>query len=190
MTIMKKIIGLLVWGSLLLTPLSFAHFHYKINAVATLQANEKKQLTAIEMSWLYDPTVSELMLKSGQSMDQLVKSIADDLVTLNNFTQLNFDGRRIVTGRVTQYHIEKMRRGNKDQIKFSFTLPLRSPLFIQGHTLSIIHTDSGASASIFYHNANNLLLGNTFKPPCQSRAPATQGFEVGEAPEVVRINCR
>lgn len=187
---MKKITWLFIWGSLLLTPLSFAHFHYKINAVATLQTNTKKQLTAIEMSWVYDPTVSELMLKSKQTMDELVKSIADDLVKLNNFTQLNFDGKHIVTTRVTQYHIEKIKRNNKDQIKFSFTLPLHSPLFIQGHTLSIVHTDPGASATIFYHNTNNLVLGNTFKPICQSRVQAIQGFEVGEAPEAVRINCQ
>jgi ABC-type uncharacterized transport system substrate-binding protein len=187
---MKKIIGLLLWGSLLLTPLSFAHFHYKISSVATLQANAKQQLNAIEIAWVYDPIVSEMMLKSGQNMDQLVKSIADDLVQLNNFTQLNFDGKRIVTGRVTQYHIEKIKRANKDLIKFSFTLPLRSPLFIQGHTLSIVHTDAGASASIFYHSANNLILGDTFKPLCQSSVRAIQGFEVGEAPEAVQISCR
>ncbi|MCK5896871.1 MAG: DUF1007 family protein [Cocleimonas sp.] len=187
---MRKMIGLLILASLLLSPLSNAHFHYKISSTATLQGNEKKQLTAINMSWLYDATVSSLMLKSGQSMDALVKSIADDLVELNNFTLLTLNGKRIVTKRVAKYHIETVKHGAKEQIKFSFILPLQSPLFIQGSNLGIVHTDSGASASIFYHSANNILLGKTFKPLCQATVTPIQGVEAGEAPENVHIRCR
>jgi ABC-type uncharacterized transport system substrate-binding protein len=183
---MKKIRWLLVLASLFLATVSYAHFHYKINATATLQANAKKQLTAVKMSWLHDKVVSNLMLKSGQSMDQLAAGIATDLKDLDNFTQLKFNGKRIVTGRVTQYQLVKV----KDQLKFSFTLPLKSPLFIQGNTLSIAHTDPGASATIFYHNANNIVLGNTFKPLCKKSVQAIQNFKIGEAPERVQINCK
>ncbi len=183
---MKKIIGLLVLGSLFIATVSYAHFHYKISATATLQANAKKQLTAVKMSWLHDKTVSNLMLKSGQSTGQLASGIAGDLVDLDNFTQLQFNGKRIVTGRVTQYQLIKV----KDQLKFSFTLPLKSPLFIQGGMLSIAHTDPGASASIFYHSANNISLGNTFSSLCKKSVQTIQGFEVGEAPEAVRISCK
>ncbi|MCK5809729.1 MAG: DUF1007 family protein [Cocleimonas sp.] len=183
---MKKIIGLLALGSLFITTLSDAHFHYKINATATLQANAKKQLTAVKLSWLHDKTVSDLMIKSGQSMDQLAKGVAGDLADLDNFTQLTFNGKRVVTGHVTQYQLVKV----KDQLKFSFTLPLKSPLFIQGHTLRIAHTDPGASASIFYHHANNITLGNTFKSLCKKHVEAIQGVEVGEAPETIQISCK
>ena len=91
-----------------------------------------------------------------------------------------------MTGRVTQYQLVQV----KDRLKFSFTLPLKSPLFIQGHTLGIAHTDPGASASILYHNANNIHLGSTFKSVCQKRVKAIQGVEIGEAPETIQISCQ
>jgi ABC-type uncharacterized transport system substrate-binding protein len=190
MFMMKKMIGLLIVASVLFSPLSMAHFHYKISATATLLANEKKQLTAIQMSWLYDPNVSGMMLKSGQNMDALVKGIADDLAKLNNFTLLTFNGKRIVTKRVTQYHIATVKHGKQEQVKFSFTLPLQSPLFLQGSRLNIVHTDTGASASIFYHSANNIVLGKAFKPFCQTTVTPIQGVEAGEAPETVQIRCQ
>ncbi|MCK5918021.1 MAG: DUF1007 family protein [Cocleimonas sp.] len=183
---MNKIKWLIALSSLFIATISTAHFHYKISATATLQANAKKQLTAINLSWLHDKTVSDLMLKSGQSMEQLASGIANDLVDLDNFTQLKFNGRRVVTGRVTQYQLVKI----KDQMKFSFTLPLKSPLFIQGGRLSIAHTDPGASASIFYHSANSIELGNTFESHCKKSVQSIQGFEVGDAPEAVQISCR
>jgi ABC-type uncharacterized transport system substrate-binding protein len=186
---MKKIIGLfLIWG-ILFSPISLAHFHYKMSATAELQENSKKQLTAVAMSWLYDPTVSGMMLKSGQNMDELAKGMVKDLVELDNFTQLKFNGRRIVTERVTQYQLMKINQGGKIQMKFSFVLPLQSALFIQGNTLSIAHTDPGASASIFYHRGNNIVSGSTFSTLCRTDLKAVEGFEVGEAPETISIHC-
>ena len=84
---MKKIILLLALWGLLLAPLSYAHFHYNITSTATLQANDKKQLIAVGMEWVYDQEVSGLMLKSGQSINALANGIMVDLVKLNYFTQ-------------------------------------------------------------------------------------------------------
>lgn len=186
---MKKIIGLLILSAILFTPLSHAHFHYNISSVATLQSNEKKQLTAVAMSWIYDQEVSSMMLKSGQNINNLANGIMTDLAKLNYFTQLEFNGKRIPTSRVRNYKLIPIKQSNKNLLKLSFVLPLQSPLFIQGNTLGIVHTDSGASASIFYRHANNIILGETFKSLCQSSIQAIKGFEVGEAPELVRISC-
>ena len=187
---MKKIIGLFAVCTLLLASFSYAHFHYKINATATLYANDKKQLTAVGMSWVYDQQVSDMMLKSGQSINNLANGIMTDLVELNYFTQLEFNGKRIATTRPKNYQLVSIKQGNKNLLKLSFVLPLQSPLFIQGNTLSIVHTDPSASASIFYHHANNIILGEAFKSLCQSRVQAIKGFEAGEAPELVKIRCK
>lgn len=187
---MNKIIGLFLLGGLLFSPLSLAHFHYKISATAGLQVNTKKQLTAVKMSWVYDQTVSAMMLKSGQSVDTLAKTMVDDLVELDNFTQLTFNGRRIVTARVTEYKLVKLNKDNKPQMQFSFVLPLQSPLFIQGNTLSIAHTDPEASASIFYHDVKNITLGSSLSALCHIDLKAIQEFEEGEAPEAISIHCK
>ncbi len=187
---MKKIIGLFALCTLLLASSSYAHFHYKINATATLYANDKQQLTAVGMAWVYDPNVSDMMLSSGQSINDLANGIMTDLVELDYFTQLEFNGKRIATSRPSNYQLVPIKKGNQNLLKLSFVLPLQSPLFIQGNTLSIVHKDPGASASIFYHHANNIILGQTFKSLCQSRVQAIKGFAVGEAPERVRIRCK
>jgi ABC-type uncharacterized transport system substrate-binding protein len=186
---MKKIILLLVLSGLLLAPPSYAHFHYNITATATLQANEKKQLTAVGMEWVYDQEVSGMMLKSGQSINALANGIMVDLVKLNYFTQLEFNGKRIATKQVTHYTLINIKQGNQNLLKLSFLLPLKSPLFIQGNTFAIVHTDPGASASVFYLHTNNIVLGNTFKALCTPSIQAIKGFEAGEAPELVRISC-
>ncbi len=187
---MKKIIGLFAVCSLLLTSLSYAHFHYNIASTATLHANDKRQLTAVGMSWVYDQEVSGMMLKSGQSINDLANGIMTDLVKLNYFTQLEFNGKRIATRRVSNYKLAPIKQGNKNLLKLSFVLPLQSPLFIQGNTLGIVHTDPGASASIFYRHTNNIILGQTFKSLCQASIQAIKGFEAGEAPELVRVSCK
>ena len=187
---MKKIISLFVLCGLLFAPLSYAHFHYTITSTAKLWANHKKQLTAVEMSWLYDQEVSGMMLRSGQSMEALAKGIIDDLAKLHYFTQLEFNGKRIATERVKQYKLAQIKQGNKNLIKLDFVLPLQSPLFIQGNTLGIVHTDPGASASIFYRHANHILLGQIFQGICKASVQAIKDFEVGEPPELIRIHCR
>lgn len=186
---MKKITLLLALWGLLLAPLSYAHFHYKITATATLQANAKKQLTAVGMEWIYDQEVSDLMLKSGQSINALASGIMVDLVKLNYFTQLELNGKRIAIKQVTDYKLTNIKQGNQNLLKLSFLLQLKSPLFIQGNTFAIVHTDPGESASIFYRHTNNIVLGNTFKSLCKSSIQAIKGFAVGEAPELVRMNC-
>ncbi|MCK5813342.1 MAG: DUF1007 family protein [Cocleimonas sp.] len=186
---MKKITLLLALWSLLFASLAYAHFHYNITATATLQANNKKQLTAVGMEWVYGQEVSGMMLKSGQSINALANGIMTDLVKLDYFTQLELNGKRIAIKQVTDYKLVKIKQGNQNLLKLSFLLPLQSPLFIQGNTLAIVHTDPGASASIFYHHTNNIILGNTFKSLCQSNIQAIKGFEAGEAPELVRISC-
>jgi len=188
---MKKTTFLCLLLSLLITPSVYAHFHYEINATATLQANEKKQLKAIAMSWVYNEEVSGIMLRADQTLNDLSDGIMSDLLKLDYFTRLEFNGKTVATTDVTSYKLEKITQNNKNLLKLSFVLPLKSPLYLQGkNTLSIIHTDAGASASVFYRNTNHLIVGSSFTSFCKPSVSAVKDFSHGEVPETVNINCR
>ena len=187
---LKKITVLGLLLSVFIAPISYAHFHYTINSTATLQSNEKKQLTAVAMSWVYDEEVSGIMLRSDRALDDLATDVMNDLLKLDYFTRLEFNGKAIATKKVSNYKLEKITRDKKNLLKLNFVLPLKSPLYLQGNnTLRIIHTDAGASASLFYRNTNHIILGANFASFCTPEVKAIKGFENGEAPEIVNINC-
>ena len=186
----KKISFLSLLLGLLIAPSAYAHFHYKINSTAALQANDKKQLQAIAMSWVYDENVSGILLRSGQPLNELAKGIMDDLSQLNYFTRLTLNGKTITTKKVTHYTLKKIVQNKKNLLKLSFVLPLKSPLYLQGNTLGIIHTDPGASASLFYRNTNHLITGSIFSSFCKPDVKAVKDFKNGEAPEIVSVNCK
>lgn len=187
---MKKISLLTLLCALLLTPLSYAHFHYEINSQATLIANEKQQLSSVKLSWIYSPEVSEIMLKAGQPMEALSKSVFNDLAALNYFTRLTLNGKNIPTSKVTEHQLISIKQNNMNLLKLNFTLPLAAPLYIQGNnTLGIDHKDPSASATLFFRHTDNILLGN-FAEKCHATVTQKTEFNEGETPEVVTISCK
>jgi len=186
---LKKVTFLSLLLSLFIAPISYAHFHYEINSTATLQANKKNQLTGVAMSWVYNEEVSGIMLRAGRPLNALAKDIMKDLLALDYFTRLEFNGKKVLTKKVSQYSLEKITQNKQNLLKLNLVLPLKSPLYLQGNnTLRIIHTDAGASATLFYRNSNHLILGK-FASFCTPKVKAIKGFENGEAPEIVNINC-
>ena len=187
---MKKISVLSLLCGLLLTPFSYAHFHYEVNSQATLVANAKNQLSAVKFSWIYSPEVSDMMLKSGQSMEQLSNSVMSDLLKLDYFTRLEFNGKKIPTSNAIEQKLMSFKQNDMNLLKLNFTLPLKSPMYIQGkNSIGLIHQDPNASATIYFRHADNLLLGN-FAADCQGSVIAKKTFGEGETPEVVTINCK
>ena len=187
---LKKITFLGLLLSLFIAPISTAHFHYEINSTATLQANEKNQLTAVAMSWVYNEEVSGIMLRSDRPLKELAGDIMNDLLTLDYFTHLELNGKKIITLDVSSYKLEKVTQNKKNLLKLNLILPLKSPLHLQGNnTLRIIHTDAGASASLFYRNTNHLIVGDSFASFCTPEVKAIKGFVHGDVPEIVNINC-
>ncbi len=187
---LKKYIILSLFLSLFIAPSGYAHFHYKINTTAHLQVNKKGQLAAIAMSWVYNEEVSGILLRSGRPLNILADDVMSDLLKLDYYTHLAFNGKKVLTNNVQTYKFEKITKNKQTLLKLSFILPLKSPLYLQGNnTLAIIHTDPGASASLFYRNTNHLILGPSFSSFCTPEVKAIKDFENGEAPEIVKINC-
>ncbi|MCK5902832.1 MAG: DUF1007 family protein [Cocleimonas sp.] len=184
---MMKKIALLC---LLLSPLSYGHFHYQIDSTATLRSNVKKQLQAVNFSWVYGQKVTDLMLQSGDDMNTLGRAVINDLAKLHYFTYLEFNNKRVATDQVTLYQLETITINGKPRLKLDFTLVLQSPLYLHGGRLDIIQKDTGDSASIFYRNATRLLLNQGFETTCKAEVNAIQGFKAGETPETVSIHCR
>ncbi len=57
----------------------FAHaYHYEVQVSNQLQSNDKSQLEALKLTFLYDGEVSNVMLQDQKDLDKLAKTVMTD----------------------------------------------------------------------------------------------------------------
>lgn len=190
---MKKIVSsLLVISSFLMITMqsSFAHFHYEAEANTVLQTNKDKNLSALNISWVYDPEVTEMMLKDNDDLKDFGKGLIKDLDKLSYFTKLTLDGKHLKTAKVETYKLEKVGKDQDTRLKLSFTLPLVTPVALKGKTTLLIdHTDPSASAVIYYDTATSISFDKTLDPNCIADVKDKKEYEHGETPQLVKVFC-
>ena len=190
---MKKLIltSILSITTALFTQNALAHFHYELPITSTLQANEKHQLQSIEMSWTYDDEVSEMMLQDQKDVKKLEKKLINDLDKLAYFTFLKINGKSLETKKVEIFKLEEIKFDGYSKLKLTFTLPLKTPVSLQGNnTLDIRHEDGTASAIIYYDKPSYLSIENGLKSNCKPDIKEKKDFEEGESPQTVKVICK
>lgn len=172
------------------TQTAFAHFHYEAAATTVLQTNKDNKLSALKISWVYDPEVTDMMLKDNDNLKEFGEGLIKDLDKLGYFTKLKLDGKALKTTKVETYKLEKVGKDEDTRLKLSFTLPLETPLTLKGKTTLLIdHTDTSASAIIYYDTAISISFSKTLDPHCIADVKDKKKYEHGETPQLVKIFC-
>jgi len=187
---MKKKLSLfgLLFG-LLFSPLAFAHFHYDLPLQTTLKTNTKGELTGLNITWVYDDELTELMLKDQKNIDKLGKKLISDLHLLGYFTAVKLNGKPLNLAKVSDYNLQEIKRKDYKNLELTFSLPLKKSVSLAGkNTLSFRHEDANASAILYYDKPQHLQLG-TLKNHCKVDITEKKSFEEGEAPQNVKVVC-
>jgi len=170
-----------------------AHTDYEeIQVKSTFLTNQKQQLSAISMVWLYDTFSSADMLSHEKNMNRLVKTIISDIARFNYFTRLNAGDRRIVANKINQYKMIKVKgRDNNPALQLTFTLQFNKPLPANSLTsMNIVHADPTGRSLFYYEDTKDIVFTNELKQKCTTQIKEKAEFKQGEFPQIVHINCR
>lgn len=189
---MKKIsLTIISLFSLLLSQVTMAHFHYELPLQNELVTNTKNELTGLNIDWVYDGDLSDLMLKDQKDVTKMGAKLISDLDTLGYFTFVKLNGKSVDTAKVTKYKVEELKETDHSKLKLSFYLPLKTPVSLDGkNTLEFRHEDANASAILYYDKPENLQLASNLKEKCEVVITEVKDFEEGEAPQKVKVVCK
>ncbi|PWQ97808.1 DUF1007 family protein [Leucothrix pacifica] len=194
---------LLVASAMLLTATnSFAAgsaFHYKLDLTARLVTTESAELTAVQMSWLYDEGLSQTLMDGEDLSDEnraatLQKRASDILSGLKGmdyFTTLKLDGTELALREVTQYNLNLVEGA---RLQMNLTLPLETSTAMQGHQLEIIISDETAVGLATFVDPSHLKLDEPLKSSC--KAPTMTQSQMGMIDshvvmsETMTLDCR
>jgi len=176
-----------------------AGFHYQLDLTAKLVNNPENELTAIQMSWIYDKELSAILM-DGEDLSEakreasLKKRAADILSGLSDvkyFTTLLLDKNALEFADVEKY---QLRLNKESRLQMNLTLPLKKSHTLKGHTLDIVVTDDSAVGLATFIDTSHMLLGEKFKATC--KAPTLVQKQLAEIDghaqitETMTINCQ
>ena len=196
MTHRSLFLNILFASLALLSTQVFAHsYHYEMQVTNALQTNDKKQLEALKLTFLYDGDVSNAMLQDQQDLDKLGKTLIKDLGELGYFTQIKLNRKVLNTNKAKDIKLEKVsiksKDGNYDALQLHFTLALKKPASITKNSeIALAHEDPTSAAILYYENTDHILVEGSLKDSCKSSVKEKGKFEEGEFPQIIRVNCK
>ena len=149
-----------------------AGFHYQLDLTAKLVQNPSSEITAIQMSWIYDKELSAILM-DGEDLSEankeatLKKRAADIFSGLRDvkyFTKLAIDKRNVEFADVETY---VLRLNKESRLQMNLTLPLKESQQVKGHTLEITVTDDSAVGLATFVDTNHMLLSDQVKALCK-----------------------
>jgi len=166
--------------------------HEEIQVKSTFEVNNRQQLSAISMIWLYDTFSSEDMLKHEKDINRLAKILVSDLARFNFFTRINSGDRRLVANRLNKYALKKVKdKDNNLALELSFTLLFNKPVKISNlKNIKIDHADPTGRGILFYDKAGDIKLANELKTKCRPNLKEKNEFIEGQFPQIANITCR
>jgi len=186
--------------SILAIQISFAGgYHYQLDLTAKLVNNSQKELTAIQMSWIYDKELSAILmdgedLSEAKRQETLIRRAADILIGLTEmkyFTNLRLDNQPLEFAKVENY---KLMLNDQSRLIMNLTIPLKESQRLKGRTLDIIVTDDTGVGLATFVNENHLMLGDGLKLEC--KAPSLVQKQLAEIDghvqmmEIMTLDCR
>lgn len=165
--------------------------HQEIQLKSSFLVNEQQQLHAVSMVWLYDTFTSQDMLSHEKDINRLAKIIVSDLARFNYFTRFNAGDRRLITNKISQYKLIKVKdRDNNPALQLTFTLLLKKPLKVKSiKTIKINHANPTGKSIFFYNSANDIVLSNELKSKCRAQLIEKAEFKEGQFPQIATITC-
>lgn len=189
-----------VFISLLAIPSLFAAgFHYQLDLTAKLVHNPKNELTAIQMSWIYDKELSAILMDGEDlseanreaSLEKRTAEILSGLTDVKYFTTVLLDKKTLAFDKVENY---KLRLNKELRLQMNLTLPLKKAHTLKGHELEIVVTDDSAVGLATFVDTKHMLLGETYKAMCKTPTLVQKTLaEVdghAQVTETMTIDCR
>jgi ABC-type uncharacterized transport system substrate-binding protein len=177
----------------------FAHaYHYEVQVSNQLQSNDKSQLEALKLTFLYDGEVSNVMLQDQKDLDKLAKTVMTDLGKLAYFTQAKLNGKVLEFTKPSDVRLEKVHIKPEDKkeeafdvLQLHFTLALKTPVKItQNSEIAFDHEDPTAAAILYYESAKHISLSDNLNNDCKVSVKEKGDFKEGEFPQIIRVNCK
>ena len=198
-TFFKIITGAIFINCLAINSLFAAGFHYQLDLTAKLVNNPQNEVTAIQMSWVYDKDLSAILmdgedLSEAKREDTLKKRAAD---ILNGLKEVKYFTTVLVDKKVVEYadvETYSLRMNKESRLQLNLTLPLLQKQTLEGRTLEIIVTDDSAVGLATFIDTNHMLLSDEIKALCappslvQNKLPEIDGH--AQITETMTIDCK
>lgn len=170
-------------------------FHYEITVDSQLQEDADGKLSGLRMQWLYDPTVSKMLLegedlgadKRAATLQTIAADIVGDLHAYSYFTRLTLAGQALPTAKVSDYQLEL---GADQRLQLSFLLPLASPQALAGKRLDIAMLDPAGTGVLKHQNASHLILGAQTGALCTLTLEQNTDYTHSEPAQIAHLQCR
>ncbi|WP_020394652.1 DUF1007 family protein [Thiolinea disciformis] len=145
--------------------------HYQIDIANQFKANDSGELSAVEMTWTYDPEVSSFILDGDDlspamrlaTLQKRSEDILRDLVALNYYAEPKLDGKSLGWGKYTNLGMDYTNK----QLKLKFSVALQSPVTVAGHEFSLRMADQDGSANLNYPNLEQVKVDATLAKSCK-----------------------
>ncbi len=166
------------------------HFHYFIDIETTYTVNQQNQLNALNISWVYDEKMSVLMKKQNPNLQELGQTTLNDLRKHDYFTHIQFNGKPVKTGQVTQFNLQEFTENGQTALQLDFTLPLLQPLNMKGNNkLTWSFSDPSGLAIMVYFTPKNIRLGGVLQSHCKPLMRENKSAEHGDPAQLLSLQC-
>ena len=179
--------------------LNAAGFHYRLEVAATLELDEKSQLTAVQMDWLYDAELSSVLMDgedlSADKRDEVLKRRAADILEgldgMDYFTSLYLEDKFLHVAAVKNYTLSL---ADQNRLRLNLTLPLKQAADLTGKKLLMKVSDETGIGLATVSSADSVTLPATLAKLC--KGPSLLKEDLGEVDghqvfaETITIDCQ
>ena len=195
----KFIVRFIAVSCLALQTASSAGFHYQLDLTAKLVTNTKNEVTAIQMSWVYDKELSAILmdgedLSEAKQAETLKRRAADILTGLRDvkfFTTVAVDQKPLAYADVETYSLNLYKAS---RLQLNLTLPFEQLTPLKGHTFDIIVTDDSAVGLATFIDTDHLLLSDPMKalckPPTLTQQKLAEVDGHAQIIEIMSLDCK
>lgn len=169
----KYVASLIIVNLLTLQSALSAGFHYQLDLTAKLVNTPQNEVTAIQMSWIYDKELSAILMDgedlSEAKKEETLKRRAADILTglrdVKYFTTVSIDKKVIEYAEVETY---ALRLNKESRLQLNLTLPFKEKQNLKGRSLEIVVTDDSAVGLATFIDTDHMLLSDELKALCKA----------------------
>ena len=174
-SLLKIVASIIFVNFLTVQSLFAAGFHYQLDLTAKLANNPQNEVTAIQMSWVYDKELSAILMdgedlseaKREETLKKRAADILNGLQEVKYFTTVMIDKKVIEYAAVETY---ALRLNKESRLQLNLTLPLKEKQILKGRTLEIVVTDDSAVGLATFIDTDHMLLSDEIKALCKPPA--------------------
>lgn len=171
-------------------PVLAEHFHYFVDIETTHTINPQNQLTALNVSWVYDEKMSALMKQQNPDFKALGQATINDLQKKHYFISIQFNGNPVKIGKVSHFNLQEFTQKGKTALQLDFTLPFLQPLNMTGkNELRWSFSDPSGVAIMVYYTPQNIRLGAKLQSHCKSSITENNNADHGEPAQLLALKC-